>query len=137
MVKHTLSSKKVDSFGKYLVKAVATNAIWTNERLKDAGYDTDGQCPLCSSQDSLHHRLWCCTAVEAERLKACPAWLVHEARQDLSNPLWSRGIFPHPAAHPDFPSPVVDGGHVVSHHDGSPMSPLDIQNVMFKERRPK
>ena len=57
VVKQVLRSKtgSFDSFGKYLVKAIATDAIWCNDRFAEAGYDTDGLCPLCGCDDSLHH----------------------------------------------------------------------------------
>ena len=58
VLKHSLSSSKVDSFGKFLMKAVSTNSIWCNDRLQSAGYDTDGLCPLCGECDSLRHRFW-------------------------------------------------------------------------------
>ena len=54
------SAKPVD--GKNAVATVATNALWTRQRLSDAGYEVDDtMCERCGTdEDTLHHRLWRC-----------------------------------------------------------------------------
>ena len=110
-----------------------TNSSWCNDRLRKEGYDTDGTCPLCELPDSIHHRLWVCKCVQPQRLKVCPRWIIDEAVQDPSNPLWTHAVFPHPCAHPDYQGPVADGGCEFYDPEDNPMSPEQIDAVQWDD----
>eukprot|EP00959_Pyramimonas_sp_CCMP1952_P289720 6059414-Pyramimonas_sp.AAC.1 len=49
--------------------------FFTNDRLRALGSESDGPCPLCGQQDSLHHRLWCCQAQECVEAREAAASL--------------------------------------------------------------
>jgi len=108
-----LRAKKManDPLGKYLAMAFSIKALWTEDRLKEAGYDTDGLCPLCKEvPDSQWHRCWQCKhqdAVEA-RTKAAPSWAIKEALENPDDTIWNRAVCLNPAVH--FPLPLSDAG---------------------------
>ena len=84
------------------VLAVACNAVWTRKRLADAGYDVgDTTCELCNDgNDTLYHRLWCCTApaVVAVRKRTASKKLIWAAlRAGEDDPMFTHGVLPHPA----------------------------------------
>ena len=86
---------------KIAVGAVATNALWTLTRLKDAGYVVDStKCALCHThEDTLHHRVWCCQHPDAvrERNKVCSMEIQNRAR--AAGPvsiLYNHGVMQHP-----------------------------------------
>ncbi len=87
-------------------RAMMCNAIWTNSRAVEAGYNVLDECPLCGAVgDTPFHRVWRCPCSEAQRSKVAPAWLVAEAaRADPRDPFWVTGLFVHPAH--DWPSPA-------------------------------
>ena len=48
-----------------LLRAYATQSIWTKARLHAIGYDVDSTCPHCgAAEESLYHRLFVCPATE-------------------------------------------------------------------------
>ena len=61
-IRQFMRSKSKRAEEKNALAAVATNAVWTRQRLYDAGYDTDDTlCERCGVEaDTLHHRLWRC-----------------------------------------------------------------------------
>ncbi len=87
-------------------RAMVCNAIWTNSRAAQAGFDVENKCPACGLEgDTPFHRTWKCCASEEQRCKAAPAWLRAEAaRADPSDPFWVTGVFVHPAH--EWPSPL-------------------------------
>lgn len=48
---------------KGMLKCIAANGIWTLERLRAAGYATDGLCPCCRVPQTMYHLLWKCQSV--------------------------------------------------------------------------
>eukprot|EP00959_Pyramimonas_sp_CCMP1952_P012633 266892-Pyramimonas_sp.AAC.1 len=68
-------SKKLSARQNYAITSCFTKAAFTNDRLRALGYESDGLCPLCGQQDSLHHRLWCCRAQERVEAREAAASL--------------------------------------------------------------
>ncbi len=51
-----------------LLRAFVTQGIWSTNRLCAVGYDVDPSCPHCGCEnDTLHHKLFECTATETLR----------------------------------------------------------------------
>ncbi|CAK0876839.1 unnamed protein product [Prorocentrum cordatum] len=50
--------------GKYLVKTVFCDGLWTEDRAQQAGYHSTGCCPLCGEPDSVTHRIYFCNSPE-------------------------------------------------------------------------
>ena len=62
-----LAGSKYNSQEKGVILA-ASDGLWTQDRLREAGYLVNVLCPLCSAEpDSLHHRLWICSAAANAR----------------------------------------------------------------------
>ena len=59
-----MRAKKHSSQAKLAVSLAVSNAVWTKTRRRDAGYNVPGTlCELCGeAEDTLHHRLWFCSA---------------------------------------------------------------------------
>ena len=48
-----------------LERAFVTQAVWSNQRLHDLGYEVEVGCILCGgAEDSLHHRLFACACTQ-------------------------------------------------------------------------
>ncbi len=79
-------------------RSAACNAVMTNQRAHQGGYDVDDLCPLCGAVgDSVHHRVYHCSAT-CQTVKAkVPRWFWEEARRsDPRDRFWVTAIFPHP-----------------------------------------
>ncbi len=79
-------------------RSAACNAVMTNQRAHQGGYDVDDLCPLCGAVgDSVHHRVYHCSAT-CQTVKAkVPRWFWEEAqRSDPRDRFWVTAIFPHP-----------------------------------------
>eukprot|EP00959_Pyramimonas_sp_CCMP1952_P010140 211981-Pyramimonas_sp.AAC.1 len=64
----SLRSKKFTPFQQGCIRALFCDAIYTRSRAVSLGYVIGDLCALClEARDTLRHRLWECTAVEAER----------------------------------------------------------------------
>eukprot|EP00959_Pyramimonas_sp_CCMP1952_P279823 5850446-Pyramimonas_sp.AAC.1 len=84
------------------MRAQACRAFWTGADAEAAGYvEVSSLCSLCGvAKDTLHHRLFCCSAVVEMRKEVLPDWLV-DAACDTSDPeyeeeLFLYGAFRHP-----------------------------------------
>ncbi len=67
-----------------LLRAFATQAVWSRQRLCTVGYDINFTCEMCGADgDSLGHRLFECPCTEALRVKHLSAtdleWLKYSA----------------------------------------------------------
>ncbi len=79
-------------------RSAACNAVMTNQRAHQGGYDVDDVCPLCGAVgDTVHHRVYRCSAT-CQTVKAkVPRWFWEEAqRSDPRDRFWVTAIFPHP-----------------------------------------
>lgn len=95
---HTIIIIKYTAFEKGVVASLATNAVWTQERLVKAGLAVDNRCPLClEAIDSVWHRLWVCTSPAVVELRAeVPDHIVQRAKEAGSDhPLFTRGWMEH------------------------------------------
>ena len=87
-----------------------TGGTWTTERAASAGYKVDSMlCPLCNlAEDTLYHRIFCCTAAEAvckrAKFRTTIAALDIEKADEMMR---TRGIIGHPAVRP----PPGEGRH--------------------------
>eukprot|EP00974_Lingulodinium_polyedra_P079631 7711638-Lingulodinium_polyedra.AAC.1 len=59
-VREVLASSKLGARQKAIVRAMASDDIWTGVRLLDRGYLVEGACCLCGGRDDLFHRLYRC-----------------------------------------------------------------------------
>ena len=51
-------AQDLDALAKGVLKFVVCNAIWTQTRLQEAGYEVCLLCPLCKTEpDTVHHRV--------------------------------------------------------------------------------
>ena len=80
------------------LEAIATGALWTGQRLREAGYVCDGVCHRCDlgCDDTLFHRMWVCPSTAA--LRSNKPGLVRRARQEgAASAAYTMGIIHHPA----------------------------------------
>ena len=126
------SDKRFSGQQKYILKAAATYSIWTREEQHHAGYAVpDLLCPLCQqAPDSIFHRCWSCQhpSVKAAREKVAEPWLIRWALEcGQSEPVWTTGVFLHPAADTDsWPLPSFDPAIRITDGLGHPLSAADI-----------
>ena len=92
------------------LRAVVCDAVWPKDRLIEAGYPVSPMCELCDSEaDSMFHRLWMCTAVDAERNEVAPQRVINEARAlGATSATYCRGLCQDLAE--AVPEPLVEGG---------------------------
>ena len=70
-IRRFLRSSKHSVRDKAYVAAAACNAIWTRTRFAEAGVMVDVTCSLCGKDpDTVHHRLWVCSAAFGQRRSA-------------------------------------------------------------------
>ena len=72
-----VSLLSVDSRGKFSAQAAGCGGIWSRDKARKAADIVDEVCPLCLAKaDSVHHRGWCCLALEVVevRNKVAPTW---------------------------------------------------------------
>ena len=83
---------------RHMARLAAVGAVWTRDRLAEAGYPVPPLCPLCGLPDSLRHRIYLCEhpQVKEVREKVAPAWAIALARADESDAMWVTGIFANP-----------------------------------------
>ena len=79
-----------------MYKATLCDAIWTQTRLDDAGYDVDTKCQKCGlAEDTIHHRVWQCThpPIAAIRKSVAKPELIQEALTAGPKSMWfNRGL---------------------------------------------
>ena len=107
-VARLLRSTAKDAFGPELsctMQVIVANGAWPPQRQYEAGYTDDAFCELCSQivpggcADTVFHRAWECCAPEVVAIRnkhASPA-LIADALENRLDPLYSRGLGPHPA----------------------------------------
>ena len=97
-VARTLRSAYLSAKQKGAVRAVVTDALWTDDRLAAEGYDVDPCCKLCSTgaRDTVWHRAWECPATQDLRT-AEPDLVVRALAAGPSDPTYARALPPHPA----------------------------------------
>ena len=83
---------------RFLVRSVVCGGLWTEDRLCKARFLSTGLCPKCGEPDSLHHRALVCADPEVAAARAAkePAWMPRMARNEPSNRMWTKVVFPHP-----------------------------------------
>ena len=85
--------------------SVATDAVWTKQRLCDHGLAVDGICIKCSrGADTVHHRAWTCTSLADIRQKHATPEQIRRARANPASLLWTRGWLPSAAELAPAPS---------------------------------
>ena len=101
-------SKDLCASGRFMVQSLACNGVWTNQRAKEAGFITDGTCPLCGQQDTLFHRLWECQhpSVREARGEVVPWRTNRRVIADQDKDKWTLAVLPHPADH--YPAPASE-----------------------------
>ncbi len=79
-------------------KSAVANALMTNCRAHEGGYDVTRMCPLCNeAEDTVHHRVYGCRCTMDVLDRALPKWFLSEARKaSASERFWTTGVFPHP-----------------------------------------
>lgn len=77
-------------------RVIATNDIWTTDRLSAAGMIDGGRCRACGAPASCHHRCWDCPARYLSRhvhgFESCLR--AATAKDAALNPLWTRALVP-------------------------------------------
>ena len=90
-----------------VLKAVAANGIWTQDRFFEAGMVASSACQACGMQASLWHRPWGCFAMEQfVREYSLPAAVKPWARRSPHLPLWTHGLLPDPRG--GLPLPTME-----------------------------
>ncbi len=121
--------RRLDQWGRGIVRALACNAIWTNARAHEAGMEVDPMCTKCrKARDTVHHRLWWCDCDEVEQLRrqCVPDRIVQQARREgPSKQFFTTGIMPHPAD--VWPKPAQGPDINVVRYDGE--SPEGVQRL--------
>eukprot|EP00973_Karenia_brevis_P033179 4577433-Karenia_brevis.AAC.1 len=89
-----------------MLRAVASQAVWSKERLRQHGYLTDGLCS-CGHIASLEHDVWHCDRSHAVR----ESWGLEDHIFELrrAHPewaLWHTCILPDPTR--SFPKPTIE-----------------------------
>ena len=97
----------MDPQGRGNLKALAAGALWTQVRLKEAGYEVSDSCPLCGgAKDTLFHRWWRCPHTEEIRTRVAPKHVLRwAAAADESSLAFSRAIVVHPDGQVCGPAP--------------------------------
>jgi len=119
-VKALLSKKsKIDKEATLAALCAVTDAVWTGERARRAGYvvpDESLMCKLCgNAKDSVHHRLWWCPAVHTIRCRVAKCHHIESARKaGEDSVLYNRAIVKHPALRTKR---ISEGGVVCVHYD--------------------
>jgi exonuclease III len=93
-------------------KALVCNAVWTNSRAHQAGYDTEPFCVDCPGRtDNISHRLWHCTRSEQLRVAFFEDSSLPDRMKELAeeDPL-HRGLVLQPGT--SQPGPLEDAGVV-------------------------
>ena len=78
------------------LQSTISNKPWPQARLRSAGLATSSNCSLCVAlgycdpedpnpayRGTLLHRLWICRALEDERVRLVPSWLLTQARSKI------------------------------------------------------
>ena len=78
---------------KNMLRCLASTGIWSLERLKCAGYRTDGLCKYCGAPQTLHHILWECEAVgnTVAQRRELPDVILHLPQNRPDWALWTTG----------------------------------------------
>ncbi len=119
------SDRSLTTMDKACYRAVACNAVMTNHRANQLGYDVPDICPMCGHVgDTMFHRIWkCCHRdVVAAREAAAPSWLLDEVSRTVGADkqlFWTTAFIPHPADVWPKPSGVPDASFQW-HGDGGP-----------------
>ena len=107
----TSEASKAGYRERYLAKAAACQALWTNDKFKARGFASDGMCSQCGMPDSVFHRIWECQSPEVltARNRIADAQLIEQAMlSDRSFP-WTTGLFSLPT---ELPKPSASDGLV-------------------------
>ncbi len=97
-------------------RAVVCGALWTADRARQLGYDTDGMCAMCrAARDTVRHRVYECPETRGAVQRAVPRWFWEEAQRAApTDTFWVTGLFPHPG---DVAPPPRAGWYCeVEHH---------------------
>ena len=91
------------------LRAIASGAVWTRQRLHAAGYEVSEKCPLCSSgrTDTIFHRAWECAATADLRAKN-PDLALWARQSGPESILFSTGWVEQPAAFPGAAGPASE-----------------------------
>ena len=122
-------AKHYDGWTRFVMLAAPCRALYCRDELIKMGYLSSDLCPLCGTEkDSLYHRVWKCSHVDASaaRQAAAPARYRDWAAAEPTQICWSTGHFEHPAIH--WPNIPVKGNMVLQDIDGSA---LDLANHCF------
>ena len=89
-----------------MVTTVAAMGIWPMDRLKEAGYHTQGLC-ACGCPQTVWHLVWDCPLTRPFRVQYdLDQNLVTEAWRDAANPLYTTGLMRDPTI--DLPGINLD-----------------------------
>ena len=91
-----LRKSKVKSAVKGGLTAIATDAVWTKDRLHRHGLAPTPVCHRCDRGDSntTHHRAWVCPASAAIRERVATGEQRARARRAPNSLLWAKGWIP-------------------------------------------
>ena len=92
------------------LRCMAAGGLWTQQRLVEAGYLVDSMCKLCGvCIDTIYHRLYECSAVATLRGEAAkPDFLREAIAAGPGDPLYTRGLFAHPADRLPLPTEATE-----------------------------
>ena len=89
-----------------LIKVVCCGGVWTNSRLREAGYDVSGLCECGKGADTMGHRWFECERTAELRKDIDPVLLIWAKMLPVDHP-YLRGLMSSPAS--DWPKPARDG----------------------------
>ena len=110
-VQRTLIGKDLADDSSHCVRAAATGATWTAAQLADAGYLVDRRCGLCKqADDTMHHRLWQCSATADLRKDKALERTCKRARAwaEQRHPVYHAGLLPMEAQPPPAEDDPLD-----------------------------
>ena len=106
-------SKKLTGARSGLLRAAAVGGLCTASLQREMGYQTDGICALChGADDTPHHRLYSCPAVEQDRaeiLAEHPGLLDRAVDAGQGSLLYERCVLTHPEG---WPQPISEEAEV-------------------------
>ena len=88
-------NSKFTSYQKFLVRSFALGGIWTRERARCRGYETDGRCD-CGAPDTVHHRLFTCMrndVVAARSASEVPPEFIQRGIDEQNSEFFEHGSF--------------------------------------------
>ena len=120
VMQRVLRSKRLTPLEKGCLRCMLAGGMWAQQRL----VLVDSTCKLCGvCVDTIHHRLYECSAVAMIRGEAAKSDFLREAiAAGPGDPLYTRGLFAHPADR--FPPPTEATESVLEVHGKSGWEPV-------------